>query len=520
MSTKNIVSSKFPPVEYPAVSVGEYLKNVLTKSNPDAVAFIDPDSHRYITYGEFHREVEQFAAGLLELGLSSTDLILFFSDNNHEYTVAWFAAAYLGLPMNSVPPALGPYEFSIQAAETAGTVLLFGPSKLSVVQRVFTSEEYQGSVRQIRLIVQFESPAVDPFISGLASSTTTTTTNSKVVAKTTPEVAALGAGKTLTTVPHFPVTDLERSTFAIFYTSGTSGKAKGVVHSQRTFLAMLINFRQPTEHEGQRLVLPFPLGHISGSLFLTAALDRRMTVLLTRVLPPEAIMRLIDRHRVQQYTFTANAAPGLASGQYPGLDLSCLKVFRYGGAKIAAHQLETIRRRYDAHMYEMYGSTEFLGHVSNFHNPAAAGADFKAGNLGDLLPNVQMKIIDLNDSTCNLPANETGEICFRGPPCFVEYLKNEEETKVAKDKEGWYRTGDVGFYNSDGCLFITDRIKEMIKYKLYSVFPAFVEEYITRLSEIESKTSDQTNGSVEACGLSTACHALQLEKWIENTLKI
>lgn len=443
---------------------------------------IDSKSGRSITYGQFDSEVEQFAASLLKVGLLSTDHIIFYSDNDHEYTVAWFAASYLGLPMNSMKPAVGPYEFGIQAHETGGTVLLFGPSKLSVIKRVFTNEQYREKVKQIRLIVQFDSATLDPFIVELVSSSADVEE-----AKTFADVAKLGDGQKLTRMPHFPVANLKKDPFSIFYTSGTSGKAKGVIHSHSTFLAKLINFTLPEKHDGQKIVIPFPLGHISGSLFLTSALDRGMTVLFTGVLSTDQIVTLIARYRVQQYIFTSNAAPHLACGDFTeNPDLSCLKVFRYGGSKTSAHLLEAIRKRYDAEMYEMYGSTEFLGHVSNFRNPSAAKENFKVGSVGDLQPNCQMKVTDLNDPGRNLPPNEEGEICFRGPPCFTEYLKNKEETKAAKDADGWYRTGDVGYYDENGCLYITDRIKELIKYKMYSVFPAFIEEYITQLPEVEA----------------------------------
>ena len=96
------------------------------------------------------------------------------------------------------------------------------------------------------------------------------------------------------------------------------------------------------------------------------------------------------------------------------------------------------------------------------------------GDVGQVAPHMQMKIIDLQTGK-SLPAGKDGEICLRGPLMFKGYLNNEEATARTIDKDGWLHTGDVGHYNEDGHLFITDRIKEMIKFRYFSVFPAEIE---------------------------------------------
>lgn len=77
-----------------------------------------------------------------------------------------------------------------------------------------------------------------------------------------------------------------------------------------------------------------------------------------------------------------------------------------------------------------------------------------------------------------------GEICLRAPNCFIGYLNNAKATAETIDPEGWYRTGDVGYYDHKGCLFITDRIKELIKYKHWSVSPAEIEAFLQTHSDV------------------------------------
>jgi len=96
------------------------------------------------------------------------------------------------------------------------------------------------------------------------------------------------------------------------------------------------------------------------------------------------------------------------------------------------------------------------------------------GCVGQVSPGMELKIIDIQTKK-SLPANQTGEICVRGPMMFKGYLNNPEATANTIDSDDWLHSGDVGHYNEDGNLFITDRIKEMIKYRMYTLFPVEVE---------------------------------------------
>jgi len=94
-------------------------------------------------------------------------------------------------------------------------------------------------------------------------------------------------------------------------------------------------------------------------------------------------------------------------------------------------------------------------------------------------PGMQMKIVDLHTGK-SLPANQEGEICFRGPTIFWGYLDNEEATREVKDPDGWYHMGDVGYYDECDRLFVTDRIKEMIKYESYTIAPCEIENVLLK----------------------------------------
>lgn len=100
------------------------------------------------------------------------------------------------------------------------------------------------------------------------------------------------------------------------------------------------------------------------------------------------------------------------------------------------------------------------------------------GNLGTVKPNMEMKIVDLETGRA-LPPGERGEICFRGECCFVGYLNNPKATKETLDSNGWYHSGDMGYCSADGDLFFVDRQKEMLKYKMYTIIPAEIEDFLS-----------------------------------------
>ena len=114
-------------------------------------------------------------------------------------------------------------------------------------------------------------------------------------------------------------------------------------------------------------------------------------------------------------------------------------MLRYGGTKAASHILEAIKTKYSVQMNELYGATEFLG-STKIVDPRSMDENFKAGNVGQVLPNVEMKIVDLKSGSA-LPPQEIGEICFRGTPCFIGYLNKPEATKSTIDGDGWYHSG-------------------------------------------------------------------------------
>jgi len=263
------------------------------------------------------------------------------------------------------------------------------------------------------------------------------------------------------------------------------GKPKGAIHSNRSFLAWLVHSYPWEDVTGRVILIWNPLGHISGSIFIPACLALGMSVVMFASTNLDSMLSAVQRHRVQEMVITPSHARQLVQTDYRKLyDISSLQMLKSGGSKIAANLLLAIRERYHFKLHDIYAATEFYGHASLLPNPVLLYEKFEPGNLGVVLPGVELKIVDLKTGEA-LPANQHGEICLRGRPCFVGYLNNPEATEKTIDKDNWYHTGDIGYYDQKGCLFVSDRIKELIKYKIWSVVPAEIEDFIERHPAVE-----------------------------------
>ncbi|KAG0479947.1 hypothetical protein HPP92_010805 [Vanilla planifolia] len=123
---------------------------------------------------------------------------------------------------------------------------------------------------------------------------------------------------------------------------------------------------------------------------------------------------------------------------------------------------------------EAYGLTEHSCITLTHCDPRKGHANAKKASVGFILPNIEVKFID-PESGRSLPKNTTGELCVKSQCVMQGYFKNKEETERTVDQDGWLHTGDIGFIDDDGDVFIVDRIKELIKYKGFQVAPAELE---------------------------------------------
>jgi len=247
-------------------------------------------------------------------------------------------------------------------------------------------------------------------------------------------------------------------------------------NQQNVYKHVLPNFDPRTEHH--LLILPFY--HIFGIGIVTSALMEGYSVVCIQQFQLDLYCQCIQDFKIKQLYFVPPVAIALAkSPLVDRYDLSSLNNTCSGAAPIGEEVNKELKQRLKLkYVGQGYGLTEIS--MAGFL-PNTAIEQFAA--CGYLVPTLELKIIDIQTGQA-LPPNKRGEICFRGPTVFKGYLNRPRATAETIDREGWMHTGDVGYIDNDGQLYLVDRIKELIKVKGYQVPPAELEDLLLSHPEI------------------------------------
>ena len=260
------------------------------------------------------------------------------------------------------------------------------------------------------------------------------------------------------------------------YTGGTTGVPKRIAYTNRQIMAAgaRMQWGWPI-HDGEVFLHIAPFSHVYGFLMgVCCTLQGAGSAILPERFHPDLVLDLMARERV---SVLGGGPPPVyqALVAHPGLaerDLSALRVCPGGGAPFPRALMDRWRAATGLELYEGYGMTEMAPVVVNTaHNGA------RAGTSGRVVPDTEVKIVDVETGTRILGPGEAGEICARGPHMMAGYVGNPEETALVL-RDGWIHTGDIGVMDEDGFLAITDRKKDMIITKGFNVFPREVEEVL------------------------------------------
>jgi len=433
-----IFTSPYPDVPTTDLSITERVFQGL-ENRVEQVVLTDGPSGRTMTAGDFMEQVKRMAGGLTAAGFGAGHTVAIMAPNIPEYCVVFHAVAWGGGTITTLNPTYTANEVAHQLADAGAELLITIPDFME------TATEGAGDI--------------------------------PVIAIGMPEYAALFGNPIAEQVP----VDLDSFTVVLPYSSGTTGLPKGVMLSHRNLVINLDQTIVAADFQPGEITAAFlPFFHIYG---MTVLMNIHLAgggalVTMPRFDLP-MFLQISQDNKAQRMWVVPPVA--LALAKYPlvdNYDLSSLEMVFIAAAPSGPELTDAIAGRLNCTALQGFGMTELspVSHVVPRKAP-------KSGAAGVATPNTFCRIVDI-ESGADLPAGEEGEIWVKGPQIMQGYLNNAKATTETITSDGWLRTGDIGKIDTDGYLFITDRLKELIKYKGFQVAPAELEATLVAMEGI------------------------------------
>ncbi len=268
------------------------------------------------------------------------------------------------------------------------------------------------------------------------------------------------------------------------YTSGTTGKPKGVLLTHRNFRVQIvrrISRYSASPFQGDAVVV-FPMYHITGLLLMLSSTATGQPIHLIRPdeWDPELVLEKLDDHDVPAFGGVAAMFVDMLSAYDPDrFDLSSLRYALQGGDKLPESIHEEFEETLGVSVMEGYGLTET---TAGTHRATGATLGDKLGSVGQPDGHTRSKIVDAEGN--ELPDGEQGELLVKGPQVMQGYYKDEQATEEAFTDQGFFRTGDIAERDRDNYYYIKSRKKDMILTGGYNVYPSEVEDALYDHPEI------------------------------------
>ena len=433
-----IFSSPHPAVTIPEISLTEFVLERVAEFG-DKPAIIDGQTGRNVTYAQLVPSIHHLASGLAEHGLTKGDVLAIYSPNLPEFVLTFHAVTLLGGVVTMVPPLFTDDEIKTQLHDSRARFLVTIPQLIARAREAAAA----GNIEKIFVIGECEGEI---------------------------SLSSLMANKgDAETVSILPLEDLA----ALPYSSGTTGFPKGVMLTHHNLVSMLCQLQaNDAVTEKDTMVCVVPMYHLYGlHVVMNLAIRNGATVVTLPRYDLNQFLSVLEKYQVSVAPLVPPLVQTLARvPEVENYDLSHLTLIHCGAASLPSDLAEECSRRLACEIRYGYGLTE----VSPLSHASVPGKPDKAGSVGYCLPNTECKIVEL-ETGAELGAKEEGEIWIRGPQVMKGYLGNPEATAEMIDEEGWLRSGDIGYTDEQGALFVVDRLKELIKYKGRQVAPAELE---------------------------------------------
>ena len=437
-----VIKSESPEITIPDVTITDYVLRHAARL-ADKPALIDGPGGRILTYGQLADGVRRAATGLARLGMRRGDVVGIYSPNIPEYAVVFNAVASLGGASTTVNPLYTADELAKQLADSGARLLVTVPAFVDKAKAAAA----KSAIKDIFVLGSAEGTR--PFAELLAS-------------PPSPPAVTIDPGQDVVALP---------------YSSGTTGLPKGVMLTHRNLVANLQQFKGMKNFDGfgenDVVMAALPFFHIYGLVVIMKATLADGGTLVT--MPRFDLMEFLGLVQKYRATVLPIVPPiVLAMVKHPGVaqfDLGSVRMVFTGAAPLGEDIARELSRKLGCPVVQGYGMTEAspVTHLSPTRN-----APYKPGSIGMVVPNTEVRIVDVVTGE-DLGTRQEGELLIRGPQIMKGYLNRPEDTAQSIDRDGWYHTGDVGYIDEERWFYISDRTKELIKYKGMQVAPAELE---------------------------------------------
>ncbi len=451
-------------IEIERVSVSQTLRHSAEKfKDRAALIFMDHE----ISFQTLEAQVNRFAQALKDLGIQKGDRVAIMLPNLPQFVVAHYATLRIGAVCAMVNPLYTEHELGYLLDDSGAETLIILDSLYPRAQAIQGQTKLKCTVichlNDLLSIPDHQMPpGTFQQVPTSADVLEFRTLIEKYEDKTVPEESEWEALAVL------------------IYTGGTTGRSKGVMLSHANISSNAQQVLAYTTHllaEGKELTLAiYPFFHVAGYSVVQNSFVRQGTTMVMVPRPePELLVDMIEKYKPT----VVQAVPTLYVGmlqleKFHQIDVSKIKMFGTGAAPMSGTTYRGLKELSpNTHVTEGYGMTETGGLAST--TPAISR--FKQGSVGMPILNTEIKIVDIETGTKELPLGQEGEIIIRGPQVMMGYYNKPEQTAETL-KDGWLYSGDIGYMDEEGWVFIVDRKKDMIIASGYNIYPKEVDEVL------------------------------------------
>ena len=411
------------------------------EDRPDRLAMREED--RLFTYAELEERTARVATVLLAAGLQKGDRVAWIGKNSDLYFTLFYGAARAGIVMAPIGWRLSPTEWAYVVNDTKAKIAFTGPGFEAVPDQLAGKLEHAP-----RIIGADEARAL------------------------------------IDNTPRAPFTPSGQDDAVLqLYTSGTTGNPKGAVLSNRNLFALRkhsndLDLPYTKWEDDEAVLVAMPCAHIGGTGLGIMALAAGLPGIILAEFNPDGVFDAVEHHGVTRFFIVPAALQMLLMHpRCASVDYSRLKYILYGAAPIPLELLRQCIKMFGAQFIQAYGMTETTGTICMLppedHDPEG---NARMRSAGKALPGVEIRILGPDGQS--VPTGEVGEVVTRSSNNMIGYWNLPEATAKTMTEGGWIHTGDAGYLDEDGYLFIHDRMKDMIISGGENVYPAEVESAI------------------------------------------